>query len=249
MNPVDLIVNFQDNSGLENFRIKNIMKENLNTYEKHAQPHAKACIIWMHGLGADARDMMGVAAAFPENLAASHVFIDAPIRPVTINNHIPMRAWYNILGIKLTDREDHEGIIASAKHINDIIDIQIAKGYQASQIFLAGFSQGGAMALYTGLNYSFKLGGIISLSAYLPLLSTIKIHHPEMPIFIGFGEQDQVVLPEWTKASYNWLQQQNCTNLTLHNYPMEHSICIEEIKDINNWLSSKISEMPLVETI
>lgn len=224
------------------------MKLNLNTYEKPAKYNSKACLIWMHGLGADAQDMMGVAAALPEELAISHVFVDAPVRPVALNNHMPMRAWYNIVGIKLTDREDKEGIIESTKNIKDIINAQITKGYKASQIFLVGFSQGGAMALFTGLTYELKLGGIISLSAYLPLISEIKnIHHIDTPIFIGLGTKDPIVLPEWTNASYDWLTKQNCSNIILHKYPMEHSICIEEIRDIYNWLNPKISDMPLVE--
>ncbi len=242
---------FQDNPVCVNeFLNINIMTLNLNTYETHSKYSPKACIIWMHGLGSDAQNMMGIAAAFPEELAISHVFVDAPIRPVAINNHMPMRAWYNVLGMKLTDREDKEGIITSAKNISSIIDLQIAKGFHTTQIFLAGFSQGGAMALFTGLTSKLKLGGIISLSGYLPLLSELqKTNYHDTPIFIGLGEHDLVVLPEWTNASYNWLIQQKFNNISLHKYPMEHNICIEEIRDLYNWLNSQISHKPVVEKI
>jgi len=220
----------------------------LNTYEKNSKNTPKACIIWMHGLGSNAQDMMGVASAFPNDLPISHVFLDAPVRQVTINNNMPMRAWFNILGVKLTDREDHEGVIESANGIKTIIEEQLDKGFVSSQVFLAGFSQGGAMSLFTGLTYEQKLGGIISLSGYLPLVSSIKkINYQSTPIFIGLGEHDQIVLPEWTKASYNWLIKNNFNNINIHKYPMEHSICIEEIRDLCNWLKTLISLAPIVE--
>ncbi len=226
------------------------MELNLNVYEKPSLNKANACIIWMHGLGSDAQNMMGIAEAFPNNLGVSHVFIDAPIRPVTINNNMQMRAWYDIVGVKLTDREDKTGIMDSANNINEVINRQMAKGYQASQIFLAGFSQGGAMALYTGLINEQKLGGIISLSAYLPLVSELNnLNNKDVPIFLAMGEFDPVVLPAWTEASLNWLKQQEYTNLTLCKYPMEHNICIEEIRDLYNWLDSKISNKPVTEKI
>lgn len=226
------------------------MALNLNTYEKASKHNPKACVIWMHGLGSNAQDMMGVASAFPDDLPISHVFLDAPIRPVTINNNMPMRAWFNILGVKLTDREDQEGIIESADSIKNIIDKQVAKGFNTTQIFLAGFSQGGAMSLFTGLTSEQKLGGIISLSAYLPIISVIKKpNHPSTPIFIGLGEHDQIVLPEWTNASYSWLVQNNFSNINIHKYAMEHSICIEEIRDLYNWLTIQVSLLPIVEKI
>lgn len=224
------------------------MQLNLNTYEKPSKFSPKACIIWMHGLGSNAQDMMGVASAFSDDLPISHVFVDAPVRPVTINNNMPMRAWFNILGIKLTDREDQEGIIESANSIKIIIEKQLNKGFNSNQIFLAGFSQGGAMSLFTGLTHEQKLGGIISLSAYLPIISVIKqINHQNTPIFIGLGKYDQVVLPEWTNASYSWLVKNNFSNINIHEYPMEHSICIEEIRDMSNWLKIQISLLPIVE--
>jgi phospholipase/carboxylesterase len=214
----------------------------LGIYIKKPEAAAKACVIWMHGLGADAKDMMGVADAFPSNMAISHVFIDAPVRPVTINNNIPMRAWYNIIGLKLTDREDKHGILDAEKIINEVVATQVKEGFTSQQIFLAGFSQGGAMALFTGLRSAQKLGGIISLSSYLPLISECEnTKHTSTPIFMAMGEQDPVVLPAWTRKSFDWLSLKTFKKITWKQYPMEHSICIEEIKDIVNWLTEQVS--------
>ena len=211
----------------------------MSVYEKDPHSAPQACIIWMHGLGSDAQNMMGIAEAFPIEPAIKHIFLDAPVRPITINNNMPMRAWYNILGVKLTDREDKNGILDSSKIVQDVIDAQIAKGFNSKQIFLAGFSQGGAMALFAGLNLKLPVGGIIALSAYFATEIT-EPKHSTTPVFLGLGEQDPIVLPTWTLASYSWLQTNNFTNLTLQKYPMEHNICIEEIRDLYNWINLQI---------
>lgn len=214
----------------------------MTIYVKKAQEKAEACVIWLHGLGADAKDMLGVADALPSNMPISHVFIDAPIRPITINNHMPMRAWYDILGMQLTSREDKSGILESEKIILQVIDNQIKEGFDFKQIFLAGFSQGGAMALFTGLRSLEKLGGIISLSAYLPLIDECRqTQHNCQPIFMAIGENDPVVLPAWSKKSYDWLIANNFKQVTKRCYSMEHSICVEEINDIIYWLNKQIS--------
>ncbi|MDF1757445.1 MAG: carboxylesterase [Legionellaceae bacterium] len=211
-------------------------------YFKKPQNKATACVIWMHGLGADAKDMMGVADAFPEGTTITHVFIDAPVRPVTINNHMPMRAWYNILGMTLTDREDKAGILESEIIINEVIDSQIKNGFTAQQIFLAGFSQGGAMALFVGLRSLKKIGGIISLSAYIPLPSECEpAKNTAMPMFLAMGQHDPIVLPDWTKKSYDWLVEQSYKNMELRKYPIEHSICLEEINDLATWLQKQVA--------
>lgn len=200
---------------------------------------AEACVIWMHGLGADAENMQQVVNALPEALPIRHVFMNAPVRPVALNNHMPMRAWYNILGIKLTDREDKEGILNSEQLINDVVLSQIAEGFSSTNIFLAGFSQGGAMALFTGLRSKVELGGILALSGYLPLSSLCA--NPlflNLPIFMAIGKFDQIVLPDWTRLSYNWLIAENFTAIDWREYPMEHSICMQEIKDISDWLKN-----------
>lgn len=216
----------------------------MNIYEKNPDGNAQVCIIWMHGLGSNSQDMMAIAETFPQITLIKHVFLDAPVRQITINNNMPMQAWYNVLGMKLTDREDKPGIIESNQIIQDHINKQIKKGFQPKQIFLAGFSQGGAMALYAGLNCKDNLGGIISLSAYLPLAKEFDtIKNINIPIFLAAGDYDPIVLPAWTNASYDWLQSQGFTNLSLKKYPLEHNVCMEEIYDIYNWINTQISDV------
>ena len=214
----------------------------LNVYVKAPQQPAQACIIWMHGLGADAQDMAGLAEQLPVSVAIRHVFIDAPVRPVTINNHMPMRAWYNITGMKLTDREDEAGILQSEALIRQVIEDQIAEGFVSEQIFLAGFSQGGAMALFTGLQTTHPLAGIITLSAYLPLAAICRMSlHNSTPVFAAAGQYDPVVLPIWTKQSIESLKSRGFQHITWHEYPMEHSICAEEVKDLALWLDKQVA--------
>jgi phospholipase/carboxylesterase len=142
----------------------------LTTYIKESHQPAQACVIWLHGLGADAANMMGVADAFPESfLPIRHVFVDAPLRPVTLNNHMTMRAWYDITGLTLEDREDKEGILQSEQMILEIIAEQVSKGIALNQIYLAGFSQGGAIALFIAMRTRLQLAGVLALSSYLPL--------------------------------------------------------------------------------
>ena len=215
----------------------------LNVYIKEPQQPAKVCVIWMHGLGADANDMMGVANQLHMVEPVRHVFLDAPVRPVTLNNRMPMRAWYDIVGIKLTDREDQEGLMQSESLIHQTIEQQLVAGFRSEQIFLAGFSQGGAMALFTGLRSVQPLAGIISLSAYLPLSSACEPVRAKTstPIFMAGGRFDTIVLPAWTKQSLNWCQSRDFQHIAWHEYLMEHSICAEEIRDLAAWITSCIS--------
>lgn len=214
----------------------------MNVYIKESDQQAQACVIWMHGLGADSSDMAGLADQKPiADLPLRHVFIDAPMRPITLNGGMSMPAWYDIVGMTLNDREDRQGIAESQQAIQRIIDKQIDEGFRSEQIFLAGFSQGGAMAMYTGLRFDKKLGGVIALSAYLLLASEIKpLQSKNTPFFIAGGSFDPLVLPVWTKASITWLEAQGYHDLSVHSYPMEHSVCMDEIKDIGQWLNTRI---------
>jgi phospholipase/carboxylesterase len=215
----------------------------MDIYIKEPQQPAKACIIWMHGLGADAENMMAIAEQLNLKSSVRHVFLEAPVRPVTLNNFIPMRAWYDIIGLKLSDREDRIGITQSMQSIEKVIQEQCATGLKSNQIYLAGFSQGGAMALYAGLHIMPNIAGVVSLSAYLPLVRELDTpKHVNLPIFMAIGEHDQVVWPDWTKYAYDWLVEQNFTNVALHEYPMEHTVCIAELRDLSNWLNAKMEE-------
>lgn len=214
----------------------------MNVYIKDPQQPAQACVIWMHGLGADAQDMAGLATQLPVTVGIRHVFLDAPLRPVTLNNHMVMRAWYDIVGMKLTDREDSDGIRQSEEMIRQVIADQVTKGFSVKQIFLAGFSQGGAMALFTGLQMQEPLAGIITLSAYLPLPARCKVAIPhQTPIFAAGGQYDPIVLPAWTKQSMDFLKAYGFQNITWHQYPMEHAICAQEVEDMANWLNTQVT--------
>lgn len=213
----------------------------MSIYIKEPEQAARACVIWMHGLGADANDMKGLANELNLSIPVRHVFLDAPVRPVTLNNRMPMRAWYDITGMKLTDREDRAGILESEAVIRQVLLKQQADGFPLNRIFLAGFSQGGAMALFTALSTSGLLGGVIVLSGYLPLASEAKtqLQH-DTPMFIASGDDDPLVLPAWTGQCVDHLREQGYTRVSWHRYAMEHSICIEEVRDIERWISEEI---------
>ncbi len=213
----------------------------MNVYVKEPQQPAQACVIWMHGLGADAQNMVGLASQLPVTVAIRHVFMEAPVRPITINRHAPMRAWYDIVGVELTDREDRDGIVQSESMIRQVVDNQLAEGFSSERIFLAGFSQGGAMALFTGVQMAVPLAGIIALSAYLPLAAVCKVSlDNRTPIFAAGGQYDTIVLPAWTQQSVERLRREGFQQITWHEYPMEHAICVEEMKDLARWLNRHV---------
>ena len=213
----------------------------MSVYIKEPQQQALACVIWMHGLGSDAKDMAGLANQLPLTVPVRHVFMDAPVRPVTLNNRMSMRAWYDIVGVKLTDREDRDGILASQGLIQQVIEQQCADGFSTRQIFLAGFSQGAAMALRTGLHAPTPLAGVVALSGYLPLSDECTpVLDRNTPIWIAAGTYDQVVLPSWTKHSVDWLLSQGFQQVQWHEYPMEHTLCMAEIQALAIWLSSQV---------
>lgn len=214
----------------------------MNVFINESQAQAQACVIWMHGLGADASDMMGLVDQLTvSDVALRHVFINAPQRPVTLNGGMIMPAWYDIVGMKLMDREDKQGIEQSELLIRKVMDEQLNDGFTYDQIFLAGFSQGGAMALHTALHTTARLAGVVALSAYLPLAAHTR---PKLdkgtPFFMGAGQFDPLVLSQWTESSKDWLLNKGYEHISYYKYPMEHSICFEEIKDLSLWLRLKI---------
>ncbi|MFT4059158.1 MAG: alpha/beta hydrolase-fold protein [Legionella sp.] len=214
----------------------------MSVYIRESQVPAQACVIWMHGLGADASDMESLANQLVTiDVALRHVFINAPMRPVTLNNGMVMPAWYDILGLELVDRQDKQGIEQSELIIRKVMEEQIKDGFSLEQIFLTGFSQGGAMALHTALHTHGRLGGVIALSAYLPLADHNRpVLDKRTPFFIGSGTFDPLVLPKWVEMSKDWLLNNGYTHLSNHQYPMEHSVCMEEIRDISLWLSQNV---------
>jgi phospholipase/carboxylesterase len=213
----------------------------LETIEIESAPAPTAAVIWMHGLGADGNDFAPIVREL--DLTGCHgirfVFPHAETMPVTINNGYVMRAWYDILGMDLVRREDAQGLRASQLRINDLIEREIERGIPAEHIVLAGFSQGCAMTLQTGLRYSQPLAGLMCLSGYLPLADTIAEErhgaNQNVPIFMAHGRGDGVVLINRAEASRDHLKSLGYA-IEWHEYMMQHSVCAEEVDDISRWL-------------
>lgn len=202
---------------------------------------AEYCIIWLHGLGANGHDFEPIV---PElNLSAAKnirfIFPHAPSQPVTINGGIVMPAWYDIISPQMEQREDASGIRRSQQLIEALVQRENARGVATEKIILAGFSQGGAIALHTGLRYPQRLAGILALSTYLPLVQTVRQEASEinqaLPIFMAHGSHDPIVPLRLGDDSRHYLEQLGY-QLEWKTYFMEHSVCPEEISDISQWL-------------
>ena len=219
----------------------------LQTIELHPGSTPVATIIVLHGLGADGTDFQPLADEM--DLAAvgpvRWVLPRAPVRPVTLNNGYRMRAWYDILGSELehagAKREDEAGLRESFGLVQRLIDRELAQGVPAQRIVLAGFSQGCAVALGAGLRYPQRLAGLAGLSGYLPLADTTAHERHTanvgVPIFLGHGTRDAVVPHARGVASRDALSTLGY-RVEWHEYPMEHSVSLEEIADFNRWLQA-----------
>ncbi len=202
---------------------------------------AQACVIWMHGLGSNAANMLALAEELVVRIPIRHVCLEAPIRAVTLYHHTRVQAWYDIHGLETGTREDSAGVLESQQAIEQVIASQRDDGMAQNRIFLAGFSQGAGMALFTGLHSQHALGGLICLSGYLPLAAQVEAKlGRHTPIFLGLGVNDTVVIPSWTQHSQQWLQAQGYTQVVLKHYPMEHSVCRDELYDISTWLNQQL---------
>ena len=213
----------------------------LETIETETGPNPGATVIVLHGLGADGNDFVPIAQEL--DLAAvgpvRFVFPHAPVIPVTINNGYRMRAWYDILGMDLVLREDEAGLRLSLGAVEELLAREKKRGIPAGRIVLAGFSQGAAMSLLTGLRHKERLAGIAGLSGYLPLAQSTATERSDAnaltPIFMGHGQHDNVVDIERGKTSREVLRALGY-EVQWHEYPMAHSVCMEEVADLNRWL-------------
>ena len=202
----------------------------------------RASIIWMHGLGADGHDFEPIVPELrlPESLAVRFIFPNAPVRPVTINNGMRMRAWYDIFQFG-GGPEDDAGIRASQQLIHELISREEKNGMSAGKILLAGFSQGGAIALQTALRYPERLAGVLALSTYLPLAPTLEKERAEanrdVPIFMAHGTYDDIIPLRRAEASKDLLLRSGY-KVEWETYPMPHSVCADEIADISRFLTT-----------
>lgn len=198
-------------------------------------------IIWLHGLGADGSDFVPMVPELhlPDNVAPRFIFPHAPVRPVTVNNGMQMRAWYDIYSLGVRDREDVSGIRESAAVLDGLIDRERAAGISAHRIVLAGFSQGGAIALQAGVRYPHPLAGILALSTYLPLRATLAAEaaaaNQAIPILMCHGREDPIVPFELGRQSFDALTAAGFAPRWL-DYPMQHTLCAEEVVHISRWL-------------
>ena len=212
----------------------------LETIEIATGPAPSASVIWMHGLGADGHDFEPIVPelGLPGILQVRFIFPNAPVRPVTLNMGMAMRAWYDIIEIG-GGREDGEGLRASQAAIEQLIAAEVARGIPASRIVLAGFSQGGAVAFQTGLRHPQRLAGIMALSTYLPLAGTVEDERSaanrDLPVFMAHGSVDPMISISRAQQSRKMLEALGYP-LEWHEYPMPHSVCPQEITDISDWL-------------
>ena len=213
----------------------------LETLELQSGDAPTASIIVLHGLGADGNDFVPIAKELDLSAigAARFVFPHAPVRPVTINGGHRMRAWYDILGADLVRREDEAGLRASMADVQALLDREAARGIPPSRTVLMGFSQGCAMALLTGVRAPQRLAGVVGLSGYLPLAASTaaerSVANQAVPIFLGHGRFDPVVALARGTESRDTLRALGYQP-DWFDYPMEHSVCAQEISDLNRWL-------------
>ena len=220
--------------------------EPLPAIELETAPNPTHSVIWLHGLGADGNDFVPIVEELGlAGLAVRFIFPHAPLQPVTINGGYVMRAWYDIGYEDLSLREDERGVRESEHAVGELIDREKERGIAPEHVILAGFSQGGAIALQTGLRYPERLAGILALSTYLPLPDKIEAErhdaNHQTPIFMAHGTEDPIVPMK--------LAQSSCSRLInlgyaaqWHEYRMPHAVCAEEVWEIAMWLRKVIGE-------
>jgi phospholipase/carboxylesterase len=217
------------------------MSEPLQAIEIETRPKPSHSVIWLHGLGADGNDFVPIVQELSlPPLGIRFVFPHAPMRPVTINGGFVMRAWYDIAYQDLVMKEDEPGLRQSQEMIEALIAKEETRGVPMSRVVIAGFSQGGVIALQTGLRQPERLAGVMSLSAYLPLKQKVEKErntaNKEMPIFLGHGVADTMVPLSLGIASRDQLLKLGY-DVDWHQYPMPHSVCAEELEDVGAWLT------------
>ena len=221
------------------------MSERLPCLERETRSASAApvdaAVIWLHGLGADASDFEPIVPALglPASLAIRFVFPNAPIRPITINGGMRMPGWYDIADLGGRD-QDEAGIRESQKSIDDLIEREISRGVKSDRIVLAGFSQGGVIALQTGLRSAHPLAGVLALSTYLALVDSLRNEQSEanlqIPIFLTHGLHDPTIAIDFARRSRQALQAHGYP-VQWQEYPMGHEVCPEEIAAIGQWLA------------
>lgn len=212
---------------------------------QHARPDAS--VIWLHGLGADGHDLAPLVNQLALQQPIRHVFPHAPQRSVSLNGGLTMRAWYDIVSLESGAAQDAAGLAAACVMVRGLIQQEVRRGIPASRILLVGFSQGGALALHAGLRHAAALGGIVALSAYLPLHETLAEErnpaNANTPLLWAHGSQDEVIPIQIGRNSAAWLTGLGYP-LAWHQYAMAHSICTEEIAELRRFLLQCLLRYP-----
>lgn len=223
--------------------MRDATNSDMTIVEINPSREVTACVILLHGLGADAQDLVPLAAQLgvSPRQGVRFLFPNAPLRPVTINAGQVMRAWYDIYGLSLDQPEDEEGIEAAVASLHSLIEGQIAAGVASPRIVVGGFSQGGAVALYGALRLARRLGGILALSTYLPLSRGFQRERPaadvRTPVMMAHGIDDPVVSCEYGRTSRDRLEDLGFT-VTWREYAMGHTLCDQELRDAGRWLNA-----------
>ncbi len=222
------------------------MEDLLPAIEMESAPNPQFSVIWLHGLGADGSDFVPVVPelGLAPTPGVRFIFPDAPAIPVTCNGGYVMPAWYDIISLDSTSRRiDEDGIVDSRAAIRRLIARENERGIPCQRIFLAGFSQGGAVAYTTALTHPAPLAGLIALSTYLPTSELVEREATEanraIPVFAAHGSQDDVVAPALGRAARDFLVERGYA-VAWQEYPMPHSICLEEIEAIGQWLNGRL---------
>jgi phospholipase/carboxylesterase len=222
------------------------MSELLSAIEIDPAVPPRASVIWLHGLGASGHDFEALVPelGLVEAHAVRFVLPHAPEQPVTINQGYVMPAWYDILGMEITAHQDEAGIRRAGGWLRQLVAAEVARGIPAERIVLAGFSQGGAVALHTALRHPQRLAGVLALSTYLPLAGAAQAEmaaaQQGLPVFYGHGDHDEVVLPQAAVHSREVLMALGCA-VEWHGYAMGHTLCNEEVADIRDWLTRRLA--------
>lgn len=219
----------------------------LECVEIETAPKPRRAVIWLHGLGADGHDFEPIVPQLlrPQWPALRFVFPHASVRPITLNGGLLMRAWYDIMGFDLAQKQDETGIRTSIGDIEKLIAREVERGVPASNIVLAGFSQGGAVALAAGLRHAQELGAIVALSTYLPIAEVVakerNVANAAPPIFMAHGAFDPVVPQILGERSRDRLREWGC-DVTWRSYSMAHQVCPHEVTDLANFLDARLED-------
>lgn len=206
--------------------------------EVNTSDNPELCFIWLHGLGANGHDFVPIAQELRLNKSARFIFPHAPSRAVTVNGGMVMPAWYDILSMSIEREVDIPQILASAKSIHDLIELQIKQGIQSENIILAGFSQGGAVAYHAALSFPQKLRGLMALSTYFATQQQLALApaNAQIPILIQHGTADPIVPVSLSERATQELQALKLSPKCL-TYPMNHSVCADQVHDISEWIN------------